>query len=306
MIIFKTLFKTLNKNTSSFTITDESISDNSIFEVYPSDESVILADVTVNGTTANITFDSAAEYNIPCAVFINNLVGAYEPITHLNASDVNYMLNISVKDALDNNLEGLVNQGSRISVLENKLPSGAVPGDVLYHGNTGNIWKKLDASNLDYDNDSTIYSAMGNVDELETESNNLVDAINEVNAKPSGGAIAYSTTEFDTGKTWIDGKKIYCKVLTGTSLSAGNNNFNVRELQIDVPTNIFMNVKVTLSGNTRWRPVPFSYWLNGSNADWYGGVFYNYPEDTINAQLGPSLINGVNNWFIIVEYTKRS
>lgn len=79
MTIFKTIFKTLNKNASSFTITDESISNNSIFEVYPSDDSVILTDVTVNGTTANITFDSTAEYNIPCAVFINNLIGAYEP-----------------------------------------------------------------------------------------------------------------------------------------------------------------------------------------------------------------------------------
>lgn len=78
MIIFKTLFVTLSKNNNSFTITDESISNNSIFEVYPSDDSVILSDVTVNGTTATIQFDSDAAYNIPCAVFINNLVGAYD------------------------------------------------------------------------------------------------------------------------------------------------------------------------------------------------------------------------------------
>lgn len=219
MIIFKTLFKTLNQNTSSFTITDEAISNNSIFEVYPSDDSVILADVTVNGTTANIIFDSAAEYNIPCAVFINNLVGAYEPESGLPDPTNKNGYTLRVHDNIAN--WELVTAGNilykdsnvyrALEELEDELHENTVPDGVLYHATSGNIWKKLDASNIDYDSDSTIYSAMGDVDDLETESNNLVDAINEVNAKSSGG-ITYSTEEVDTGKIWIDGKHIYTKV----------------------------------------------------------------------------------------------
>ena len=45
-----------------------------------------------------------------------------------------------------------------------------------------------------------------------TDKSNLVAAINEINA--SAGQAQYSTSEFDTKKKWIDGKKIYGRVLT--------------------------------------------------------------------------------------------
>lgn len=168
MTIFKTIFKTLNKNASSFTITDESISNNSIFEVYPSDDSVILADVTVNGTTANITFDSAAEYNIPCAVFINNLVGAYEPITHVDASDVNYT-NIhlpevdNVNDTLDYAMQRIYDIGNNVGDINSELHGSAVVGGVLYHVRGGNEWKRLTGIDVDYDENTTINEKLDEV-----------------------------------------------------------------------------------------------------------------------------------------------
>lgn len=314
--MFKVISGTLLANRNTIEFTDETISNNSIFEVYADQPDVIPVSVTVGGTTASITFDAKASVNTGIKILVNNIEGEFAPDT-IDAENVTYTTDVvptveNAKDGMDQLFEGFVGIAREMGegfedVYEKLADDDTVLGGVLYHATTGNTWKKLDASNIDYDSGSTIYSAMGDIDDLTTTATNIVSAINEVNSKPSGGAISYSTTEFDTGKTWIDGKKIYCKVLTGTSLSAGNNNISVRDLQIDVPVNIFMNVKVTLNGNTRWRPVPFSYWLNNaSDSSWYGGVFYNYPEDTINAQLGPSLVNGVNAWFIIVEYTKRS
>ena len=56
-------------------------------------------------------------------------------------------------------------------------------------------------------------NAEGNLADLTTtDKTNLVAAINEV--KASAGQAQYSTSEFDTKKKWIDGKKIYGRVLT--------------------------------------------------------------------------------------------
>lgn len=49
-----------------------------------------------------------------------------------------------------------------------------------------------------------------------------------INSNESGGVINYSLTEQDTGKTWIDGKKIYQKTLKYTKTNIqGNINFDI-------------------------------------------------------------------------------
>lgn len=293
MIIFKTIFKTLNKNASSFTITDEAISDNSIFEVYPSDESVILADVTVNGTTANIIFDSAAEYNIPCAIFINNLVGEYSPdLDHIDANKVYYNSLIYGERTIGNVFADLEFEFDSFVLplsrqINEEVYTNTVPDGVFFHKANGhNIWKKLDASNIDYDSDSTIYSAMGNVDELETESNNLVDAINEVNAKTSGGS-AYQIGEHLTNNTWIDGKPIYRNIIpytTQTNLTA----FTWVKTVIPKPDSIdsFMN----------------AYCITNNQAlQYFNGWGFIDNMIAINANRNVSLLNG---FYLVLEYTK--
>lgn len=244
MTLFKTLFKTLNKNASSFTITDEAISDNSIFEVYPSDDSVILADVQVIGTTANIVFDSTAEYNIPCAVFINNLVGAYPPeIEHIDANNVYYENPFTGEQPIGSHFADLeLNyEGYALPLLNNiddELHTDTILGGVLYHSSTGNIWKKLDASNLDYDADSTIYSAMGDIDALETDSKNLVGAINEINSKTPE-----SSTKFNNHCTSIedilavipniyDSSKITVSSNVSALLTKGDNTVSLGKLDV--------------------------------------------------------------------------
>lgn len=295
MIIFKTLFKTLNKNASSFTITDEAISDNSIFEVYPSDDSVILADVQVIGTTANIVFDSTAEYNIPCAVFINNLVGAYEPeIDHIDANNVYYENPFTGEQPIGSHFADLeLNyEGYALPLLNNindELHTDTVLGGVLYNSSTGNIWKKLDASNLDYDADSTIYSAMGDIDELETESKNLVGAINELYENYS--ADIYDNNERVIG-SWF-GQPLYRKAYNfeNRSLISGTNN-----VLFSLPNIIPRKVNIIISNSAH---TVYSQW-EGSRDN--NQILWDFTN-------GDFVLRTLTNWgtpniFVIIEYTK--
>lgn len=209
--MFTVLTGNVAKNSNIFEITNNVIDDNSIIEVYPSDESIIPVEVSVTGSTLVVTFDSKAANIIPIKIFVNNLVGEYVPPSSGDAYDIDW------KEMPDTGMQtvgtGLDKLLDYFNVLEEevytKVPDDTVLGGVLYNSTTGNTWKKLTASNIDYDENSTIYSAMGDIDELETESTNLVDAINEVNAKPSGG-INYATTENVIG-TYL-GKPLYSRV----------------------------------------------------------------------------------------------
>lgn len=278
MTIFKTLFKTLNKNASSFTITDEAISNNSIFEVYPSDESVILADVTVNGTTANITFDSAAEYNIPCAVFINNLVGAYEPITHVDASDVNYMLNISVKDALDNNMSALVNQGSRIYNLENKDSVIDAELDSL----DGRVTALEDAP------PPSTYVELTKEEYDALPESKLTDGVQYFikDWSEEAGAYNISTKEIETGRKFFD-KKTYIRAYNFTSnISTQGTNVGTSTIpNLNDMASIVNAVMIKKDGRA-WSPL---------------AVYMSSGNLSIRTQYNTT---GASDIYIVLEYTK--
>ena len=116
----------------------------------------------------------------------------------------------------------------------------------------------------------------------------------------------YSTNEVDTGKTWVDGKKIYRKVLTGTttttnaafSISHGISNFGI----VMIDNKSF--VKSTGGGNTFIYPVncppnvssdynarPIRAYINNENVSLYIGAYNGYTSF---------------DYAIILEYTKTS
>lgn len=217
--MFTVLTGNVAKNSNIFEITDNVIDDNSIIEVYPSDESIIPVEVSVTGNTLVVTFDSKAANIIPIKIFVNNLVGEYLPPSSGDAYDIDWKeMPETGMQSVGDGLDKLVDYFNGLEEeVYTKVPDDTVLGGVLYNSTTGNTWKKLTASNIDYDENSTIYSAMGDIDELETESTNLVDAINEVNAKPSGG-VNYSTDEHIVG-TWIDGTPVYERTFYITEFS---------------------------------------------------------------------------------------
>ena len=231
--MFKVITGTLQANHISMQLTDDTINDDSIFEVYTDTENIIPSSVSVGVHTVTITFDSKPTSNVGVKVLVNNIVGEYYP--EISASNVTYN-----DTTVDETLDDISNDISNISTTINeRVPNDTVLGGVLYHSTTGNTWKKLDASNLDYDTDSTIYSAMGDIDNLTTESKNLVGAINEV--KQTTSALPdYSVNEVEMPYKWLDGRSIYRKSYA-LDLSLSYNNWIVIDSNFNNPNIKFIH-----------------------------------------------------------------
>lgn len=111
---------------------------------------------------------------------------------------------------------------TNIADLQTRVPSDTVLGGVLYHGTTGNSWKKLTSHNIDYDDNSTIYSAMGDIDTLETESTNIVDAINEVKNSSHDTTSEVLHLALNNVATYLTGEDATKIVKTGNIMTYSN------------------------------------------------------------------------------------
>lgn len=107
--------------------------------------------------------------------------------------------------------------------------------------------------------------------------------------------VKYSSTPILVGK-WIDGRKIYRKVYTGSG-----------DVPVKIPiehfkTIIDMRMIIKNSGQgDAWRNVPWLY--NPSDATWAGGFYVSEYTKEIITQLGSNL-GKTYWWHIIVEYCK--
>lgn len=280
---------TLNANSNVLELTHSEIDNSCSFEIYVDDSSdVIPQKLSVSGTTLSVIFDSKPSRNVECRVLIIKGTG------YIDASKVAYERYLwepwitNVKEAIDYFSEQGEITKIDLNTLSNefnsRVPSDTVLGGVLYHSTTGNIWKKLDAQNLDYDEQSTIYSAMGDIDDLETESKNLVGAINEVK-----NIEVYKEIETVVGSYL--GKTLYRRVLTGDiTLNATNTNIGLGDLNI-----VKFDGYIYLYSKNRV--------YNGySSATAYFNLHYSFNENTYKlyhvSQTNPA------QYYIIIEYTK--
>lgn len=118
---------------------------------------------------------------------------------------------------------------------------------------------------------------------LPTDLNSAVDA--KIAAKG-----VYSTSEVDTGKTWIDGKKIYRRVLNNAMTITGNTwtaLFNISDIPADAVIDVkaFNNDKNVMTG--------FLTTYNSSNGNW-----------SIYPQMANSISWSISKW--VIEYTKAT
>lgn len=121
---------------------------------------------------------------------------------------------------------------------------------------------------------------------------------------PAGSGVNYSTTEQDTGLTWIDGKKIYQKTFvedstntTGTTIT-----IDVSSLNIDKCVNIFGTFDRIVSGTGS-----LTYMLNcfeGTNLHSH----LTYADFNKNINYGITLFTGeaTSTQYITILYTKTS
>lgn len=107
----------------------------------------------------------------------------------------------------------------------------------------------------------------------------------------------YSEDEIDTGQKWIDGKPIYRKVISFTSIS----NFNIGST-IDTLVNSWLMVSQKETGS--WRTVPWLFSIGSSygTATWAGGYSIT-PDGLVQFQLGTELAS-IAKGHLVVEYTK--
>ena len=110
--------------------------------------------------------------------------------------------------------------------------------------------------------------------------------------------ISYSTSETDTGKTWINGKKIYRKVVEIGSVSAnGSTSKNTGITGLETVISITGMCKYS-AGN--WITIPRGH----GNAAYGNNAYMNSTGTTVTVECGSAA--ALTNATVIIEYTKSN
>lgn len=109
---------------------------------------------------------------------------------------------------------------------------------------------------------------------------------------------SFSTGEVDTGKKWIDGKAIYRRCASGTTLASLTSAIGTIS---GIDKVLSLQVMSKTSGDGGWRPIPWLFNIV-SSPDWFGGVYIT-SAGAVTFQVGAS-IGSTSQSVAIVEYTK--
>lgn len=201
----KHLYTSLGSGVTSGSVTDNSITDDSVIEIYFDNTDCYIDTTSQSGHTVYFTVGGNATGTNVCVV-VNNLTN-FTPYDDTNVTQRVSTLETDV-ETLDNLVTTLETD---VETLETRVDG-------------------LNASNINYDEHSTLYSAMGDIDELETTSKNLVGAINELKESGGGSQEIYTNTEKLVGK-WFN-RNLYMKSfeytggLSGSANKAHNTTFD--------------------------------------------------------------------------------
>lgn len=174
MVILKTKTGMIPANETEIVFTDVNIEDSSIIEVYYDDNNVYTLETWQSGDDVHI-ITSPHSNQVGVKLLINN-VDSFTPYDDTNIKQRVSTLESNVV-TIDNKVTTLETD---VETLETKV-------------------EELNASNISYDEHSTLYSAMGDIDELETTSKNLVGAINENFTSVSNGKSLVASAITDKG-----------------------------------------------------------------------------------------------------------
>lgn len=110
----------------------------------------------------------------------------------------------------------------------------------------------------------------------------------------------YSSTEFDTGKKWIDGRAIYRKVITGNiTIAVGANNIahGISGITSLEPVNVTFSI--VLSSTTRGTNRNLA-WHRETGGNWANPTAF----DGTNLVITSSFAWGASAYTAILEYVK--
>lgn len=111
----------------------------------------------------------------------------------------------------------------------------------------------------------------------------------------------YSESEQVVG-TWIDGKPLYEKTVSGTSITRGTT-YNVAHSISNISEIVNSDVNCHFSNNGAWRKLNFAYNNGSTDANWYAG--YTVDNTNISFQVGNSF-QPVDKWHATIRYTKTT
>lgn len=131
----------------------------------------------------------------------------------------------------------------------------------------------------------------------DTDMNEIKSVVNN-NAVILRGATTYSLNETNTGKTWIDGKPIYRKVLNCGALP--NNSDKLINVNVSNINNVINLFGIGISTTGTCFPLPYVY--NNLNAQIE--LVYLASSQQIRIATGQDR-SGING-YVTIEYTKTS
>lgn len=224
-----------------------------------------------------------------------NKVALYE---NPNVNNINKVRDVDInelKEVINDNVQEYTDM---MGVSSNTWSSSAtytiddivIYNNVFYKNITGtNTATTPDSDTTNWQKTTLIQNSKNN-----SQSNTYsCDYINDLNT--------YSTNEIDTGKVWIDGKKIYRKVISNFTMPSGTTKIIDSTLKNSyIDTLLSAQGSYTVSSNSYRRLIP---WVDRSDVTAQIG----FTITTNGAQLncGATAAEGING-IMIVEYTKSS
>ena len=141
-------------------------------------------------------------------------------------------------------------------------------------------------------------------EDLDFQGSEIVDEHSESNkvgysASYTNARNTYSTDEVDTGKTWVDGKKIYRKVIYIGSLPNNTSSYTNHNIS---------NLGIITHSEMNWYDASDTQWFN--NIRWDNNTTYAYYKISATQiavkAVGTNWSTRTSNCYVVIEYTKTS
>lgn len=292
MVILKTKTGLIPANETEVIFTDVDIENDSIIEVYYDSNDVYTLETWQSGDSVHI-ITSAHSNPVGVKLLINN-VTSFSPYDDTNVKQrvstlENDIVTIEQEvEFIETNLSTIQSAVTSLNTETENLREDMSALETQVDG--------LNASNIMYDDSSTLYSAMGDIDSLETTSKNLVGAINEVKETGGGGGGGgyqpnYTTTEKQVG-TFVNGKPIYGRIFSlGSHSWASQSSTRLTEIKVNAEDII----RFFIFGNQSGTRLFYNWACNNDSMASQGLATYNLRTTSVNFSSG----------YAYMEYTKK-
>ena len=296
-LISKILEGTLASGATSISFTDADIP-NSFIRIGSTDVDLMPVSQSLSGTTLTITYEAQSSSK---GIVVNLVKAGISVIDALNSTDANNALSAKqgkvLKDAID--ALGTPSLSGLSDVDFTSLSDGDI---IVYDG----VSEKFVNNSM-----PSIPSSITDLDDviLTSPTEGQILSINGdgdiINSNPSGGGgVNYSTTEQDTGLTWIDGSHVYQKTIFLDNITFPNNsriivsNSDLGLSNIDT----VLSIESFYDYNTGSRTLP-SYQV-ASFGTYALGIYYDSSEGLVLSRGNGG--DYTTDVYVTLKYTKTS